>query len=222
MARGDEGLVCGRCWVRLQRIEAPQCGRCGHPRLRAHCGWCELLPAYVRAVRSVCWFPGGSATRIVYALKYGHWPGVAPAMARRMARLAWPADVPAERVAVVPVPLAASRLRERGYNQSECLARELASCWSIALWSDVLVRVRATRTQARLTPGERLTNVARAFRAPDGAEGRLSGAHLVLVDDVVTTAATLNACAAALIDGGARIISYVTFGRARTDAGRPT
>jgi ComF family protein len=222
MARADGGLVCGRCWVRLQPIGAPQCSRCGHPRLREHCRWCELLPPYVRAVRSVCWFPGTSATRIVYALKYGGWPGVAPAIGERMARLSWPEDVVAERTALVPVPLSPTRERERGYNQSERLARAIASRWSIDVWDDVLVRERHTRAQARLTPGERLRNVAGAFRAPGGAERRLSGAHLLLVDDVVTTAATLNACAAALLHGGARIVSYVTFGRARTDPGRAT
>jgi predicted amidophosphoribosyltransferase len=67
-----------------------------------------------------------------------------------------------------------------------------------------------------LTPGERLVNVAGAFAAPAGAEVRLRGAHVVLVDDVVTTAATLNSAAAALVAGGARVVSYLTFGRARS------
>ena len=85
---------------------------------------------------------------------------------------------------------------------------------------DVLVRERATQTQTRLTPGERLANVRGAFRATSGAPARLRGLHVVLVDDVVTTCATLNACAAALFGCGARIVSYVTFGRARTDGDR--
>ena len=86
------------------------------------------------------------------------------------------------------------------------------------MWDDVLVRARRTESQTRLTPGERLRNVAGAFRAGSTAESRqrLQGAHVMLVDDVVTTAATLNACAGALVAGGARIVSYVTFGRART------
>jgi ComF family protein len=132
-------------------------------------------------------------------------------MAVRMARLDWPADVVEERTALVPVPLAASRERQRGYNQSECLARALAPLWKAPVWSDVLQRCRATRTQTRLTPEERVRNVHGAFAA---AGAGLRGAHVVLVDDVVTTAATLNACAAVLHEAGARIISYVTFGRA--------
>jgi predicted amidophosphoribosyltransferase len=96
------------------------------------------------------------------------------------------------------------------------IARELAARWRIEMWDDVLVRSRDTKTQTQLTPGDRLRNVAGAFRAVPGAPHALRGAHVVLVDDVVTTAATLTACASALIAGGARIVSCVTFGRARS------
>ena len=102
---------------------------------------------------------------------------------------------------MVPVPLAASRRRERGYNQSEVLAAGLARLWNLPMRDDLLSRTRATATQTRLTPGERQRNVAHAFRSL-ADRGSLRGLHLVLVDDVVTTAATLNACAAALHDGG--------------------
>jgi ComF family protein len=135
-------------------------------------------------------------------------------MAARMARLDWPEDVVSERRALVPVPLSAKRQRERGYNQTAQLARELAVRWQIPVWEEVLTRVRHTETQTRLTPGDRLRNVSSAFRAPPSARSVLRGAHVIIVDDVVTTAATLNACAAALCDGGARIVSFVTFGRA--------
>jgi ComF family protein len=165
-------------------------------------------------VRSSCWVGSGTALAIVHALKYGGWTGVAPGMAARIARLGFPDDVLRERTALVPVPLARDRERERGYNQSALLASAVGERWSIPMWSDVLVRSRATQTQTRLTPEERRHNVSGAFRVAAGASARLRGAHLIIVDDVVTTAATLNACAAALFDGGARIISYATFGRA--------
>jgi len=86
--------------------------------------------------------------------------------------------------------------------------------WGVPVWPDVVERTRATRTQTELTPGERLSNVAGAFRVRDSAARKLRGAHVVLVDDVVTTGATLGACALALFEAGTRIISYVTFGRA--------
>ena len=150
---------------------------------------------------------------MVHALKYHDWPVIAQAMGTRMARVCFPADVEQERAALVPVPLAPSRQRERGYNQSEELARAVGAAWNLPVRTDMLVRARATETQTRLTPGERHRNVSGAFRVCVDRTS-LRGLHLVLVDDVVTTAATLNACAAALHAGGARILSFVTFGRA--------
>jgi ComF family protein len=167
----------------------------------------------VRAVRSVCWVPGGTSGEIVHKFKYGGWTALAEPMAEQMARLNFPRDVIEERDLLIPVPLAPARARERGYNQSELLARLLAARWHVPV-TEALVRRRATETQTRLTPGDRLRNVAGAFATVLGRE-ELAGRHVVLVDDVITTAATLNACAKALHEGGARIISYVTFGRAR-------
>jgi ComF family protein len=154
----------------------------------------------------------GTGSFIVHALKYGGWHAIGGAMAARMSRLAWPVDVVAERTALLPVPLSNARERERGFNQSERLAAALAPHWKIPVWTDSLERARATETQTRLAADQRQANVFGAFRVRNVA--RLRGAHVVLVDDVVTTAATLNACAATLFDAGARIISYVTFGRA--------
>lgn len=164
-------------------------------------------------MRSAFALPGGSAAGIVHALKYGGWWRVGVPMARRMAALRFPEDVERERAALVPVPLAPARRRERGFNQSEILARELARHWEIPSRPELLARTRRTATQTRLTPEERHRNVSGAFRAT-AERSVLRGLHLVLVDDVVTTGATLNACAAALHDGGARILSFVTFGRA--------
>ena len=158
--------------------------------------------------------PGGAGAAIVHALKYDGWHAVGRDIADRLARLAWPRDVIDERALLVPVPLASSRLRERGYNQSEQIAVRLAEHWQVPVACDVLERGRVTESQTRLTPGERVRNVSGAFRAAPAAAARLRGAHVIIVDDVVTTGATLNACALALYQSGARIISYVTFGRA--------
>lgn len=211
---GDRRLACGRCWTKVRQLSHPRCARCGHPGVRDTCQWCELLPPYIRAARSYCWIPGGTGGAIVHALKYGGWRATAVEMGAAMARLDWPDDVIRERSAVIPVPLAADRERERGYNQSAELARALAARWRVPLWDDVMERARATESQTRLTPEERRRNVSGAFRVRAGAGARIRGAHPVLVDDVITTGATLAACAAALFEGGARIISIVTFGRA--------
>jgi ComF family protein len=220
LAATEQGIVCGRCWARVTPLPSPQCERCGHPHLKHACRWCDLVPPYVRAVRSFCWMPGGSAASILYPLKYDGWHAVAAGLGARMARLAWPIDVIDERAALVPVPLSEARERERGYNQSALIAREIGARWRVPVLDAALRRTRNTQTQTQLTPGDRLRNVAGAFRTAPEDAARLAGAHVVLVDDVVTTAATLNACAAALMDGGARIISYVTFGRARLESDR--
>jgi predicted amidophosphoribosyltransferase len=225
--RGRDDVCCGACWAALPLLPHPQCDRCGHPLVVGdlppphdpgprRCRWCDLLPPYVRAARSVCWAPEGAGGALAHALKYDGWVLAAHGMGARMAALPWPEDVLLERAALVPVPLSASRLRERGYNQSAALAAAVAARWHVPVWDDVLVRARTTRSQTRLTPGERLANVAGAFRADSAVGPRLRGVHVVLVDDVVTTAATLNACAAALVARGARVVSYVTFGRARS------
>ena len=213
------GPACRLCWSRIARLSHPQCGRCGHPA--AHdaeagdpCRWCEPLPPFVRAVRSVAWMSSrGVTSRLVHALKYDGWRSIATGMAAEMARLQWPADVMRERTCLVPVPLAPWRQRERGYNQAEELARALAPLWNVPM-RPALARTRMPASQTRLTPGERLVNVTRAFTVASAGAPHVQGAHCVLVDDVVTTAATLVACAAALVDGGARIVSCVTFGRA--------
>jgi predicted amidophosphoribosyltransferase len=175
--------------------------RCGHPRRGSSCHWCDLLPPFVRAARSVAWTGAGSASSIVHALKYQGWWKVADGMAERMARLDWPADVIAERNALVPVPLAPARERERGFNQSRMLADALARRWRLPVWE------------------QRQDNVSNAFRAA-GDRREMRGAHVILVDDVVTTAATLVSCAAALHAGGARIVSLITFARAPADGDR--
>lgn len=217
----ESGIVCGACWARVVPLPQPHCPRCGHPRPpRGACPVCALLPPYVRALRSYCWVPQAASSGILSALKYEGWPRVADEMAARMLRLGWPPDVVAERDALVPVPLAAEKERARGYNQAERLARAIGAAWAIPVRSDVLRRARATPSQTALTRGERLANVHRAFVCADFAPAQISGRHLILVDDVFTTGATLNACAAALFEAGARTLSYLTFGRARTAADR--
>jgi ComF family protein len=141
-------------------------------------------------------------------------------MAIRMSRLSFPADVVDERSAVVPVPLSRERLRDRGFNQCEIIARKVAARWEIECSSDALRRSESARSQTRLTPEERLSNVAGAFSVPDSARDAVRGRHLILLDDVVTTGATLRSCASALFAAGARTLSYMTFGRAPASGDR--
>ena len=164
--------------------------------------------------------PVEPASSIVHALKYAGWSKVADEIAERMSRLAWPRDVLDERAALLPIPLASARKRERGYNQSALIAAGLSRRWRVPTWENLVVRSRETQSQTRLTPEQRLGNVAGSFQIGAGNVEALSGAHVIIVDDVVTTAATLNECAEVLYDAGARIVSYVTFGRAHASGDR--
>jgi len=216
----EKGIVCGHCWSRVREISWPRCSRCGHAIDSHTCRWCHNLPPFVRSARSYCWIGPGTGKQIVHSLKYDGWTRVAEEMAERMSHVSVPPDVKLERTALVPVPLSRNRQRERGFNQSELIAAALAKFWRIPVWPGALSRQTSTRSQTQLTPGERLGNVAGAFSVPAAQCAILRGAHLVLVDDVVTTGATLRASASALFAAGARTISYMTFGRAPASGDR--
>ena len=112
---------------------------------------------------------------------------------------------------VVPVPLHASRLRERGYNQAALLACELAQQAGLAIDEETLVRKHATAPQVELNAKQRKENVRDAFCCSGNA---LAGKRVLLIDDVCTTGATLEACAVALCENGARSVQALTLARA--------
>jgi ComF family protein len=163
---------------------------------------------------------GGTGADVVHAFKYGGWRVLADPLAERMARLDH-AQPSGASTALLPVPLARARERERGYNQSELLAKEISRRWAIPAWSGAIERRRHTPSQTALTPQQRLRNVAGAFAIVAAFRARCRGANLILVDDVITTGATMNACAEAMFAAGARSVAYVTFGRARAPGDPP-
>lgn len=227
IAAGDRArLVCGLCRARLPRIPAPTCARCGAPRLRAgrpdsalSCRECERWDPALRAARSACLLLP-PADRLVHQLKYRGWSALAVPMGELMAAVALPSDVRAARL-VVPVPTTVARRRERGYNQAELLARAFAQRTGRQLVLALERRV-GTSSQTRLQPAERAANVSSAFRVARAAERGVRSAHLILVDDVLTTGATAGECTRVLVEAGAHSVSIVTFARAPTVRELPT
>jgi len=152
----------------------------------------------------------GVAADLVHLLKYGGWRDLADEMGARMAA----EPLPHPPAGVVPVPLSATRLRERGFNQADLLATAVARERDWPLRAKVLVRRRHTGRQARLAADRRRANVADAFAVASWSPS-LDDGHLLLVDDVLTTAATAQECVRTLCAAGARAVSVLTFARAR-------
>lgn len=218
IALGDPSrLVCRRCRARLRALPWPRCPRCDFPRGTGAaeapvCNECADWPPLLRCARSAVVLEP-PADRLVHALKYEGWHGLAPFMGERMARIALPPDVEREAAVVIPVATTRARVRERGYNQAEALARAYAAATGRRCLP-VLERTRGAETQVALQPAERKANVAGAFAVRRDAPAILDGAHVILVDDVLTTGATILAAADALRRGGARTVSAVSFARA--------
>lgn len=213
----DEGPLCAHCRIRLRLVGPPRCGRCGQTldswdrriggSAGSQCGFCREWPDALHWAASAVWLEDGPSRDLVHGLKYDGWRVAAKPMARAIARHC--GHLLPRGAILVPVPLGAARLRERGHNQAEVLARELAALTSLPLETSLLARTRETRTQTALSPVERKRNVAHAF-AVSGAGGQ----DLILIDDVLTTGATLCAAAGALAGAGFPRIGALTFARA--------
>lgn len=202
-------------WSRLQFVTGPVCARCGMLFEIAVdddqvCAACIAdPPAYDRARSALIY--GDVSREIILALKHqGRRDGLA-LMAGWMAQAA--PDLLAEADLIVPVPLHYTRLIRRGFNQSVWLGSALRRLGAAPVAVDALVRIRATPIQGGLTAVGRQRNVAGAFRVRKGNAARLKGRRILLVDDVLTTGATAEACARALKKGGAACVDVLTLAR---------
>ena len=202
-------LWCPDCQKQVIRVPEPVCQSCGLPLTRPGlCPTCSDFPPPYEAIRSWAVFEG-PIRHAIHSLKYGRNAALGEALAPNLVgyacKLGWQVDL------VVPVPLGRQRMKERGYNQVGLLARPLAALQGWVYSPKALIRTRETRSQVGLSPMERKENIAGAFHAePVLATGKT----ILLVDDVVTTGATLSACSEALIQAGTRRIYALTLARA--------
>lgn len=212
--RVDE-ILCATCRANFVPLEPPLCSLCGQPVTDEAnlCGDCQRRePPYV-AGHSVFRFEG-TLRAAVHALKFGRRAEVATLLAEEMLSTlrrqrpecdAWPLDV------ALAVPLHPLREAARGYNQARLLVEPLAAAWGLPVMDDAVRRVRDTRTQLGLSAPERRENVHDAFEANTG---RISGLNVLLVDDIRTTGATLEACSVALRLAGANTVRALTLAQA--------
>ena len=197
---GREGdYICRSCRQLLSPITPPVCPRCGRPQAGGTlCPGCVNWQAEIDGIRSPFIFDG-VMRQAIHELKYRNLRALAAPLAKLLHDYLIANLVPGE--VLVPVPLHRKRWRERGYNQSSLLARELGRLTGLPVVDDCLVRQQHTPPQARsANVSERQSNVAGAFTCRDG---RLRGKQVLLIDDVFTSGATLNACAGALKSAGA-------------------
>lgn len=197
---GREGdYICRACRRSLLPITPPVCPRCGRPQPGGTlCPGCVNWPGEIDGIRSPFRFDG-VMRQAIHELKYRNLRAIARPLAELLSDYLTVNPVPGE--ILVPVPLHRKRLRERGYNQSGLLARELGKLTGLPVVDGCLVRQRPAPPQARTASvSERHSNVAGAFTCRDGG---LRGKQVLLIDDVATSGATLNVCAGALKSAGA-------------------
>jgi ComF family protein len=212
---GQEGGLCPACWAKLSFITRPYCERLGIPfTYDPGPGVLSMQaiaepPAYARA-RAVARFDEVART-LVHALKYGDRLDLAPMLGQWMARAG--REILAEADALVPVPLHWRRLWARRFNQSAALAFAISGVTRIRVLAEALERRRATPQQVGLSRAERAHNVQGVFRVRESAKGEVAGCRLVLVDDVLTSGATADACARALLRAGAASVDVLVFAR---------
>jgi ComF family protein len=215
--------MCAACRKAIVRLTPPWCAVCGRPfstfggqrdgpaggETAARCGACaRKRPPFTYSRSAALW--ASPVRDAVHALKFsGKTALAAPLGDLLLEACAW--DLPVAPDLIVPVPLHRARARARGFNQATLLARRVARRLGLPVRARALRRVRPTRAQADLSGSERRTNVRGAFAAR--AAAAVTGRHVLLVDDVLTTGATASECARALLGAGARSVGVLTVAR---------
>lgn len=211
----EQGQVCAPCWVGIDFIAGAVCACCGTPfelpvETGSICAACAReAPPYARA-RSVMRY-GEVSRRLILRFKHGDKLESVPTFGTWLNRAG--AELTRDAAVIAPVPLHRWRLLWRRYNQSAMLALALGKASGVPVIPDLLARLRSTPSQGGLDREERFANVRRAFAVRPRYRDRIAGRRVLLIDDVLTTGATVGACARVLRRGGASPVDVLTLAR---------
>ena len=220
VARASSIGLSAAAWGRIIFLEDPVCDGCGAPFAHdmgegALCEVCTVRRRPIARIRAACLYDEHSRD-LILQLKHADRVDLAPLFAAWLSRAAAPLTAVSD--VIVPAPLHRWRLLRRRYNQAAEIARPLAARTGLAYAPDALVRRRDTGSQAGRSGAGRRRNVAGAFETPAGRRALIEGRRVLLVDDVLTTGATLEACARALRKAGAREVCAAVIARVRDRA----
>lgn len=208
--------VCAPCWSNLRFLSAPQCVQCGLPfphdlGADVKCAACIAKPPPFAVSRAALAYDDASRD-LILGFKHADRLEPVPLFARWMAAAA--RDAVADADLLIPVPLHWRRLVSRRYNQAALLANALGALTRLPVDTGALLRVKATPSQGEMPSARaRAKNVVRAFALAERGKAKIAGRRIVLVDDVLTTGATVSACAKRLTKAGATCVSVVTLAR---------
>jgi ComF family protein len=207
---------CANCWSEAHFITGNICDSCGVPLFQdehagdAHCENCHNFPPAWHKGRAVAMYDG-PVRHMVLALKHGDRLDIALPAARWMAEKSSPLTCP--ETLIIPVPLHWRRLVMRRYNQAAVLAQKLALETGLAFLPDALRRLRATRMQKDMNREQRFKNQSAAISINPRATGQIKDRPVLIVDDVMTTGATLSACTQACLAANARTVNVIVLAR---------
>jgi len=212
---GADGALCPSCWGAFDFLGTPACACCGYPFAHevqegALCGACTARPPAFAAARAALAYDGPSRD-LILAFKHGDHTHYGPAFVSWLARAG--VDLLAEADWIVPVPLHRWRLLRRRFNQAALLAHALGRECDLPVVADLLIRRRNTPSQGHRSRTGWARNVSGAFAVRSRRRAALASKTVVLIDDVFTTGATVEACARALTRAGARAVHVLTLAR---------
>ncbi|WP_340644834.1 ComF family protein [Phenylobacterium sp.] len=207
-------------WSQIRFLDDPVCDGCGTPfeyplGEGVRCAACMAKPRAFSRARAACLYDDASRGPILQ-LKHTDRTDLAPLFARWISRSA--RDLLADAHAIAPVPLHPTRLLGRRYNQAAEIARPLSRLSGVLYLPDALIRVRATDSQGGKSGSGRRRNVAAAFSVPASRAKQVAGRRILLIDDVLTTGATLEGCARALLKAGATCVDVAVVARVKEAA----